>query len=153
MTFFYKMGLKDWNENRFSRSWRLGSIVNVGWNPNHFPSDIERVYRSDYKSPDSLIYVKFVSWKVSQAVLHNIIKVNRSRQTNIYASQRYSDKVQKRMNKLLITRKEFKNDKEFLEELCKVPRSVHGQKAWGLKLQCIHGSQWLGMFFFLLTIN
>ena len=34
------------------------------------------------------IYVKFISWKVSQAVLDSIIRANRSRQTNICASQK-----------------------------------------------------------------
>ena len=48
----------------------------------------------------------------SQAVLDSIIRANRSRQTNISASQKYSDKVQKRMNRLLITRREFKNNEE-----------------------------------------
>ena len=40
------------------------------------------------------------------------IQTNRSRQTNISASQKYSDKVQKRMNRLLITWREFKNHEE-----------------------------------------
>ena len=57
-------------------------------------------------------YVKFISWKVSQAVLDNIIRANISRQTSISASQKYSDKVQKRMSRLLVTRREFKNDEE-----------------------------------------
>ena len=56
--------------------------------------------------------MKFISWKVSQAVLDSIIRANRSRQTNISASQKYSDKVQKRMNRLLITRREFRSDEE-----------------------------------------
>ena len=56
--------------------------------------------------------MKFISWKVSQAVLDSIIRANRSRQTNISASQKYSDKVQKRMNRLLINRREFKSDEE-----------------------------------------
>ena len=83
-----------------------------GWNPNQFLSDTERAHRGDYKNLNSPIYVKFISWKVSQAVLDSIIRANRSRQTNISASQKYSDKVQKRMNRLLITRPEFKIDKE-----------------------------------------
>ena len=56
--------------------------------------------------------MKFILWKVSQAVLDSIIRANRSRQTNISASQKYSDKVQKRMNRLLINRREFKSDEE-----------------------------------------
>ena len=60
-------------------------------------------HRGDYKNPNSSIYVKFISWKVSQAVLDSIIKANRSRQTSTSASQKYSDKVHKRMNRLLIT--------------------------------------------------
>ena len=83
-----------------------------GWNPNQFLSGIERAQRGDYKNPNSPIYVKFISWKVSQAVLDNIIRAKRSRQTNISASQKYSDKVQKRMNRLLITWREFKNHEE-----------------------------------------
>ena len=49
--------------------------------------------------------MKFISWKFSQAVLDSMIRANRSRQTNI--TQNYSEKVQKRMNRLLITRREF----------------------------------------------
>ena len=45
-------------------------------------------------------------------VLVSIIWANRSRQTNISASQKYSDKVEKRMNRLFITRREFKDDEE-----------------------------------------
>ena len=69
----------------------------------------------DYKNPNSPIYVKFVSWKVSQAVswkvsqavLKSNIRANRSRQINISASQKYSNKVHKRMNRTFITRREF----------------------------------------------
>ena len=74
-------------------------------NPNQFLSDIERAHRSDYKKPNSPIYVKFISGKVSQVVLDSIIRANRSRQPNISASQKYSDKVQNRMNRLLIARR------------------------------------------------
>ena len=84
-----------------------------GWNPNQFLSDIERAHRGDYKNPNSPIYVKFISWKVSQAVFDSINRANRSRQTNISASQKCSNKVQKRMNRLLITtRREFKSNEE-----------------------------------------
>ena len=83
-----------------------------GWNPNQFLSDTERAHRGDYKNPNSPIYVRFISWKVSQAVLGSIIRANRSRRTNISTSQKYSDKVQKRINRLLVTKKEFKNDDE-----------------------------------------
>ena len=71
-----------------------------GWNPNQFLSDIERAHRGNCKKPNSPIYVKFISWKVSQAVLDTIIRAKRCRQTTISASQKYSDKVQKRMNRL-----------------------------------------------------
>ena len=47
-----------------------------GWNPNQFVSDIERANRSDYKNLNSPIYVKFISWKDSQAVLDSIIEAN-----------------------------------------------------------------------------
>ena len=81
-------------------------------NPNQFLSDIERAHRSDYKNPNSAIYVNFISWKVSKAVLESIIRANGYRKTNISANQKYSDKIQKRVNGLLITRGEFKNDEE-----------------------------------------
>ena len=83
-----------------------------GWNPNQFLSVTERAHRGDYKNPDSPIYVKFISWKVSQEVLDSIIRANRSRQTNNSASQKNSHKVQKLMNKLFITRREFENDEK-----------------------------------------
>ena len=70
-----------------------------GWNPNHFLSDIERVHREDYKNLNSTIYVKFISRKVPVAALDSIIRANRSTQTNFSATQKYSDKVQKRMNR------------------------------------------------------
>ena len=82
------------------------------WNPNHFLSDIERAQRGNYKNPNSPIYLKFISWKVPQAVLDSIVRANRSRQTNVSASQKYCDQVQKRKNRLLITRTEFKSDEE-----------------------------------------
>ena len=102
--------VKTWNNTSHVLSSSLCGLF--GWNPNHFLSDIERARRGDYKNPNSPIYVKFISWKVSQAVLDSIIRANRSRQTNICTSQKYSDKVQKRMNRVLITRQEFKNDEE-----------------------------------------
>ena len=81
-------------------------------NPNQFLSDIERAHGSDYKNPNSAIYVNFISWKVFKAVLESIIRANGYRKTNISANQKYSDKIQKRVNGLLITREEFKNDEE-----------------------------------------
>ena len=101
---------KTWNNTSHVHSSSLCGLF--GWNPNQFLSDIERAHRGDYKNPNSPIYMKFISWKVSQAVLDSIIRANRSRQTNISASQKYSDKVQKRMNRLLITRREFRSDEE-----------------------------------------
>ena len=60
-----------------------------------------------------------------------IIRANRSRPTNISTSQKYSDKIQKRMNRLLIPTREFKNDEEksSWKSSCKLPKSVNGQKA------------------------
>ena len=49
------------------------------WNPIHFLSDIEGANSGDYKNPNSAIYVKFISWKLSQVVLDSIIRANRSR--------------------------------------------------------------------------
>ena len=101
---------KTWNNTSHVLSSSLCGLFE--WNPNQFLSDIERAHRGDHKNPNSPIYVKFISWKFSQPVLDSIIRANRSRQTNISASQKYSDIVQKKMNRLLITRKEFKSDEE-----------------------------------------
>ena len=101
---------KTWNNTSHVLSGSLCGLFR--WNPNQFLSDIERAHKGDYKNPNSSIYVKFISWKVSQAVFDSIIRANRSRQTNISASQKYPDKVLKRMNRLLIGRREFKSDEE-----------------------------------------
>ena len=100
---------KTWNNTSHVLSSSLCGLF--GWNPNQSLGDIERAHRGDYKNPNSP-YVKIISWKVSQAVFGSIIRANRSRQTNNSACQKYSDKVQKKMNRLLITRREFKNDEE-----------------------------------------
>ena len=50
-----------------------------GWNPYQFLSDIKGEHKVDYKNANSPIYVRFISWKVSQAVLGSIIRANRSR--------------------------------------------------------------------------
>ena len=111
--------IRDINKDNQEKTWNNTSHVFsssfcglFGWNLNQFLSDIEIAHRGDYKNPNLPIYVKLISWKVSQAVLYSIIRANRSRQTNISASQKYCDKVQKRMNRLLITRREFKNNEE-----------------------------------------
>ena len=62
---------KSWNNTSYVLSSSLYGLV--GWNPNQFLSDIERAHRGDWKNPNSPIYVKFISWKVSQAVLDSII--------------------------------------------------------------------------------
>ena len=72
---------KTWNNTSHVLSSSLCGLF--GWNPNPFLSDIEREHRSDYKNPNSPIYVKFISWKVSQAVSDSIIRASRSRQTKI----------------------------------------------------------------------
>ena len=101
---------KAWNNtSHVLSSYLCGSF---GWNPNQFFSDTERTHRGDYKKPNSPIYKTFSSWKVSQPILDSIIKSNRSRQTNTSPSQKYSNKVQKRMNRLLITTKKIKNDEK-----------------------------------------
>ena len=56
--------------------------------------------------------MKLISWNVSQAVLGSSIRPHRSRQINISASQKYSEKIQKRMNRSLITTEELKNEEE-----------------------------------------
>ena len=80
---------KTWNNTSHVLSSSLCGLF--GWNPNQFLSDIERAHRGDYKNPNSPIYVKFISWKVVQAVLNSIIRANRSRKNNFSASQKYSE--------------------------------------------------------------
>ena len=81
-----------------------------GWNKDQFTHDIEQAHSGNYKNPNSSIYAKFLSWKVAQGVLESIIKANSEVKITIFASQKYSKKVQDRMNSLLLKRKEFKED-------------------------------------------
>ena len=84
---------KTWNNTSHVLSSSLCGLF--GWNPNQFLSDIESAHRGDYKNPNSPIYVKFISWKVVQAVLNSIIRANRSRKNNFSASQKYSESSEK----------------------------------------------------------
>ena len=49
-----------------------------------------------------------MSWKVAQNVMTSIISANRVGKLNIFACQKYSKKIQDKMNSQLLTRKEFK---------------------------------------------
>ena len=51
-----------------------------------------------------------MSWKVVQNVMTSIISVNRAGKPNIFASQKYSKKIQDKMNSQLLKCKEFKQD-------------------------------------------
>ena len=57
---------KTWNNT--SQVLSSSAFGFFGWNPNQFFSDIERAHKGEYKNPNSPIYVKFISWKVSQVV-------------------------------------------------------------------------------------
>ena len=81
-----------------------------GWSKDQFAHNIERSHHRNYKNSNSLIYVKFLSWKVASGILESIIKANREGKITIFASQKYSKKVQDQMNSLLLTRKELKED-------------------------------------------
>ena len=72
--------------------------------------------------------MKLISWKISQAVFDSIIRANRSRQTNISASQKYSLIVQTRMNILLMTRREFK-EKSYWKSYVKYARELMVRKS------------------------
>ena len=50
---------KKWNNTSHVLSSSLCGLF--GWNPNQFLSDTERAHTGDYKSPNSPIYVKFIS--------------------------------------------------------------------------------------------
>ena len=99
---------KSWNDTENILATTL--CIQFGWNKNQFAHDIERAHRGNYKNPNSPIYAKFLSWKVAQGVLESIIKANSEVKITIFASQKYSKKVQDRMNSLLLKRKEFKED-------------------------------------------
>ena len=99
---------KSWNDTENILATTL--CTQFGWNKDQFVHDIERAHRGNYKNPNSPIYAKFLSWKVAQGVLESIIKANREGKITIFASQKYSKKVQDRMNSLLLKRKEFKED-------------------------------------------
>ena len=80
------------------------------WNKDQFLHDIDSAYQGNYKNPHSPIYVKFLSWKVTHGTLEKIMKAIREHKITIFASQKYSKKVQDQMNSLLLERKEFKED-------------------------------------------
>ena len=71
---------KTWNNTSHVLSSSLCELS--GWGPDQFLSDTERAHRGDYKNTNSPIYVKFISWKVFQAVLESIIR-SRSRQIDL----------------------------------------------------------------------
>ena len=54
--------------------------------------------------------MSFLSWEVANGLRESIIKTNREGKITILASQKYSKKVQDRMNSLLLKKKEFKKD-------------------------------------------
>ena len=62
------------------------------------------------QNPNSLVYAKYLSWKVAQGALESIIKASRGGKITMFASQKYSKKVRDRMNSLLLKKKEFKED-------------------------------------------
>ena len=100
---------KSWNDTENVLATTL--CTQFGWNKDQFAYDIERAHRGNDKNPNSPIYAKFLSWKVAQGVLESIIKAKREGKITIFASQKYSKKVQDRKNSLLLKRKEFKEDK------------------------------------------
>ena len=53
-----------------------------------------------------------MSWKVAQNVMTSIISAKRAGKLNIFASQKYSKKIQDKMNSQLLKRTEFKQDKD-----------------------------------------
>ena len=64
-----------------------------------------------------------MSWKVAQNVMTSIISANRVGKLNIFACQKYSKKIQDKMNSQLLTRKEFKQyeDKKLWKSYVKFP--------------------------------
>ena len=99
---------KSWNDIENVLATTL--CTQFGWNKDQFAHDIERAHRGNCKNPNSPFYAKFLSWKVAQDVLESIIKANREGQITIFASQKYSKKVQDGMNSLFLKRKELKKD-------------------------------------------
>ena len=97
---------KSWNDTENVLATTL--CTQFGWNKDQFAHNIERAHRRNYKNPNSPIHAKFLSCKVAQGVLKSIIKANREGKITIFASQKYSKKVQDRKNSLLLKRKEFK---------------------------------------------
>ena len=83
---------KSWNDTENVLATSL--CTQLGWNKDQFAHDIERAHRRNYKNPNSLIYAKLLSWKVAQGLLESIIKAKRESEITIFASQRYTSKVQ-----------------------------------------------------------
>ena len=53
-----------------------------------------------------------MSWKVTQKVMTSIISAIRAGKLNIFANQKYSKKIQDKMNSQLLKCKEFKEDED-----------------------------------------
>ena len=97
---------KSWNETKNVLATTL--FTQFGWNKDEFTLDIERAYRGNYTNANSPIYGNFLSRKAAQVVLESIIKANREGKITIPTTQRYSKKVQDRMNSLPLKGKEIK---------------------------------------------
>ena len=75
---------------------------------------IERTHRGKFneeennkKHKEIPIYVKFESWKTSEAIKSKIIKANREGSTNVIVTQMYSKTTTEKMNEKLKIRKDI----------------------------------------------
>ena len=112
---------KTWNDTENVLANTLCSYF--GWNKDQLIHDTDRGHRGTYKNSNSPIYVKFMSWKVTQSVMTSIISANRAGKLNIFASHKYSKRIQDKMNPQLLKRKEFKQDedKKLWKSYVKIP--------------------------------
>ena len=94
---------KSWNDTENVLVATL--CTQFGWKKDQFAHNIEQAHWENYKNPNSPIYGKFFSGKVAQGILESIIKANSDGETTIFASQKYSKKVQDQMSLLFLKRK------------------------------------------------
>ena len=69
-----------------------------GWNKDQFTYDTNRVCRGTYKNPKLTNICQFYVMESRQNITASIISANRADKLNIFGSQRYSKKIQDKMN-------------------------------------------------------
>ena len=103
---------KSWDDTTKLLVSHLSKTFN--WAAGRLHQDIERAHRgreqdveTEKKQKNRAIYVKFMTWRVSEDIKKQIITANRSGKTKIIVSQMYSKQTTEVMNDKLKIRKDI----------------------------------------------